>query len=551
MVSPRSVDRGARAWSVWFLALALGSSLMLPGACRPPSAAAQPPPVRVAIGYADTRKGTSPDSGIGSLVPLLQDDQLVRGSRDGRPQPALAERWEKSAYGTAWTFYLRPGCRFHDGTPLEASVVAAGLRAALGTSRMLVGMRDITAIEARAPLELVIHLRRPSALLLPSLGNFSIRAAGPKNSSIGAFHLVSRTAEHATLEAFTGDSRPRSNVDQVDIGLYPSGRNAWSAMMRGEVDFLYEVSPEALEFVEQSSQAQLKSYLRPYVAMLGINLRHPILGSREVRLALNTAVNREDIIKVVFRGRGLPATGHVWPRHWAYDHRLAPFRYAPSEALRMLDAAALPVKPSTDRRMPSRFRFTCLLPMGDDRFERMGLMLQRQLIDVGIDMQLEPLSVKALGERLQSGQFDAYLLEMVALSVDWTYFFWHSSEPPSPALLNSGYQAADPMLDRLRAARTDEDMRSAVVSVQHIMRDDPPAVFICWSQIARAVSARFRLPMVPDRDLMGTLPQWQLAAHVPGLLPRQPLFPAWPGSSTALAMGVSAASGEAWSPASP
>jgi ABC-type transport system substrate-binding protein len=211
----------------------------------------------------------------------------------------------------------------------------------------------------------------------------------------------------------------------------------------------------------------------------------------------------------------------VWPRHWAYDHRLAPFRYAPIDALKLLDAAGLPVKRATNRSMPSRFRFTCLLPIGD-RFERMGLMLQRQLIDVGIDMQLEPVPVAALQNRLQSGEYDAYLFEMVAATLDWTYLFWHSPEPPSPVFLDSGYTAADPMLDRLRGARTDEEVRSAVVSVQQVMREDPPAVFICWSQTARAVSARFRLPVIADRDIIATLPQWQLASPGPAPLLQPP-----------------------------
>jgi peptide/nickel transport system substrate-binding protein len=470
-------------------------------------------PVRVAIGFADSRTGANAESGIGGIASLLQEDVLVRGARDdGRPSPAVAERWEASADGLTWRFYLPPGLRFQDGTPLDATVAAASARAMLASTRMYGGLRDVTDIEAAGPLELIIRLSRRSSILLDSLSNIGIRSAG--GAPIGTFRLVSRDSDSIRLAAFTGDARPRSNVTEVDIRRYPSGRSAWSAMMRGELDVLYEVSPDALEFIEQSSQAQLKSFLRPYVHMLGLNMRHPILRDRQVRVAMNTAVNRDDLIKAIIRGHGVPAVGYLWPRHWLYDEHLEPFAYDPREAQRLLDAAGLPVKPSADRHMPSRFRFTCLVPIGD-RHERMALILQRQLVDVGIDMQLESVPLRALGSRIASGDYEAFLFDTAAANLDWTYSFWHSPEPPSPTILNSGYTGADAALDRLREARNETELRAAAVAVQRVMREDPPAVFLFWREMARAVSTRFILPNITERDIIKTLPQWQLAAPPP------------------------------------
>jgi peptide/nickel transport system substrate-binding protein len=513
MLCPGSGGRAARGWPFLLLALTLGSVLTLSSACRQ-GAPAPKPPVRLAIGIADTRKFTNPDSGIGVIVSLLQNEGLVRNGRNGRVEGAMAERWISSPDGLEWHFYLRSGTRFQDGTPLDAHVAAASMRRDLNDYGAYAGMRDVTTIEAVGPLELVIHLRRPSSLLLNSLASFSVTS--PKKVSAGVFRLVSRTADSASLEVFDDGVRPRPNIDRVDIRLYPSVRNAWSAMMRGEVDMLQEIAPQALEFVEHSSQTQLKSFLRTYVYALGFNLRHPVLRDREVRLALNAAVNREDISKAIFQGRGVAANGHVQPRHWAFDQGVPQFAYAPNEAQRLLDAAGLPVKPSSDNRMPSRFRFTCLVP-SDDRYERMALMLQRQLVEVGIDMQLETLPVRALPGRLGTGQYDAFIYEMAGSNLNWTYSFWHSPEPPNPVFLDSGYHGADAALDQLRNARSEDEIRAAVAAVQRGMRDDPPAVFLLWNQTVRAVNSRFRLPEVADRDILWTIPQWQLAE--PGRAP--------------------------------
>ena len=62
--------------------------------------------------------------------------------------------------------------------------------------------------------------------------------------------------------------------------------------------------------------------------------------------------------------------------------------------------------------MPSRFAFTCLVLAGDDRFERIAQLAQRQLYAVGIDMTIEPLPLVRLRPRLMSGDFDAFILEL-------------------------------------------------------------------------------------------------------------------------------------------
>jgi hypothetical protein len=81
--------------------------------------------------------------------------------------------------------------------------------------------------------------------------------------------------------------------------------------------------------------------------------------------------------------------------------------------------------------------------------------------------------------------------------------------------VRSGYATTDAALDAVRAARTDDEMRAAVSGFQHTLVADPPGVFLCWSEIARAVTRRFAVPPERDRDVMGTLPQWRLAMEKP------------------------------------
>ncbi len=92
------------------------------------------------------------------------------------------------------------------------------------------------------------------------------------------------------------------------------------------------------------------------------------------------------------RGHGLVAEGPFWPYHWAYPHGRFPVSYNPEAAKLRLDGAGLTLSGTPSDQMPARFAFSCLTLIGDDRFERIALLVQRQLYAIGIDMRLVPVT---------------------------------------------------------------------------------------------------------------------------------------------------------------
>jgi hypothetical protein len=86
------------------------------------------------------------------------------------------------------------------------------------------------------------------------------------------------------------------------------------------------------------------------------------------------------------------------------------------------------------------------------------------------------------------------------------YRAWHSQ---SDFGANIGNDRVDAALDRVRFATSDDEYQVAVRDFQGAVRQDPPAVFLAWSERARAVSRRFDVPVEPGRDILTTLRLWR------------------------------------------
>ena len=141
--------------------------------------------------------------------------------------------------------------------------------------------------------------------------------------------------------------------------------------------------------------------------------------------------------------------------------------------------------------------------------ERIGLEIQRQLYDIGVDMQFDVVPAQEFDARMRDGRFEAALVDMISgPTLARPHIFWGS--PRREGLHAFGYQnpEATRLFELLRASTNEAAIRSAVGRLQRVLLDDPPALFLAWNQRARAVSSRFRVPNEPGRDPLLTIRQW-------------------------------------------
>jgi peptide/nickel transport system substrate-binding protein len=480
------------------IAAAFAAMVTLGESCRRSSGSevttSGPAALRIGVAQVST---TNPAIGLRQLNQLLTNESLARAAEDGRMQPSLAEGWTSEKDGRSLVVKLRPKITFHDGSPLDAEAVARVLPDSL---KNFMGslFSDVEKIRALGTDSVEIAFRRPSPFMQETLES-PIQRPGTPPLGTGPYMGAPGST---SFEANNGYYLGKPAIQRVDVTLFPTVRGAWAEMLRDRIDMLWEVGPDALDSITSSSSIAMFTYTRRYQFVLAFNPTARAMRSKDIRIGLNAAVDRDTVIRNALNGHGVASVGMVWPQHWALQNNRPKPAFDPKAATEALNRAR--AKPT------DRIHLTCLIPP-DALTERVALEVKRQLEGAGVDMAVEELTQEQLLQRLDKQDYEATLIEFISgPTLFRPYLVWHSGAP-----INWGHFGGpniDKALDAVRFSGSDDEYRTAVASLNQILSEDPPALFLAWQERARAVSKRFSVPSEPGRDILGTLRLWKPAA---------------------------------------
>jgi peptide/nickel transport system substrate-binding protein len=454
---------------------------------RPAAASSQPVVLRVGVGQITSG---NPLGGLQQVAGNESYEGLVRMGPDGRPRPWLAKSWSVTPDGLSMTLELRRDAKFTDGSPATAPALAQALRDALPrlTGPVFEDIERIDALPDGGHIE--VRFTRPSPFLLETL-DASIRKPGSPTVGTGPFVPAGPNSVNelrANHDYYLG----RPIIDRIVVTNYPTVRAAWAEMLRNNIDMLYEVGADAVSSMQDATNVSMFSFTRAYQYVVLLNVRAPKLKSPQVRRALNAAIDRSELVRDGFDGHAAAATGLVWPQNWAVSPDVQPIAFDPQAA-----AARLRSNP---------LRFTCLVPTD---YERIALVVQRQLAAVGVTMDVEAVAADRAVRELASPTLEGVLMDINAgPGMLHPYELWHTKGATNPGIGNPEMDAA---LDRIRYAASDNDYREAVANFQRFTTDNPPAIYLAWGERARAVTKRFDVPVEAGRDVLSTLRLWKPA----------------------------------------
>ncbi|MFP8966106.1 ABC transporter substrate-binding protein [Pokkaliibacter sp. CJK22405] len=291
------------------------------------------------------------------LVAELLYSGLTRLRPDMQVEADLAEKWQANDDLTTWTFTLRKGLVFHDGSACTAKDAAASLKAILNPDNAATGRKnigpisDVTASDDQTLVitlsqpyaDLPINLAYPSAKIIPA----SIIEGGQmdrlSNEAIGTgpFKLVSYEPERkivvARNEHFYDPARP--HVDGVEVLVYPDPTAEGSALISGDTDLM--MAAQATEYQRLASASGVNALRVPSGQFLNVNMACDVKPFNDVRVrqALALTVDRNAMIDFVAEGYGTP--GNDTPISSAYHfYKDIPLRKTNIEQAKKLLAEA-------------------------------------------------------------------------------------------------------------------------------------------------------------------------------------------------------------------
>jgi peptide/nickel transport system substrate-binding protein len=315
---------------------------------------------------------------------------LTRFMSDGSIVPGLAESWEISDDGLTYTFKLREGVTFHDGTTMDANDVKFSLDRILAedsANAQKALYTAISSVEVMDPQTVKLTLSEPNGNMLFNLawGDAVIVAPesieGIKQTPIGtgAFKFVSWTqGDNIVLEKNPDYWGTPAVLDKATFKFISDPTAAFAAMMAEDIDaFSGFPAPENLPQFEADPRFQVLIGSTEGETILSTNNKQPPFDNVKVREAVAHAIDRQAIIDGAMFGFGTPIGTHFAPHHPAYVDLTGQSAYDPEKARALLAEAGF----------ADGFETTLHLPP-PSYARRGGEIIAAQLAQVGIKAEI-------------------------------------------------------------------------------------------------------------------------------------------------------------------
>jgi peptide/nickel transport system substrate-binding protein len=472
---------------------------------------------------------------VSETIGYLTGGVLVRFNRQTqRLQPELASSWKVLENGRRIDFALRHNVSFSDGAPFgPADVIAtvrrlmsADLQSAIADTFRSAG-GDITA-KANGADGVSVFFSAPVAGLEQLFDQLAIapaRRVASESAVLGPFVVAEhKSGQYVLLKRNprywkTGaDGKRLPYLDSLRLDIQANREIEMFRYRSGELQLVDKVEPEAFERLSKDAGSGARNAgpsLDTEFFWFNQNPEGPLpahkkrwFQSRLFRLAASAAVNREDMVRLVYRGYGHPALGPVSPSNklW-FNAKLKSPRYDPQLALKLLQQDGFRLEGGTLRdRDGNAVEFSLITNAGNKTRAQIGTMLQQDFMKIGIRVNFLPMEFQSLIERItRTQQYEACLLGTTNVEIDpnsqmnvlvssGTLHAWY----PGQAKPATAWEAA---IDRLMQAQhtaarnTSRDAqvrKSAFDRVQEIVSEEAPIVYLVHPDVLVAVSPSVR-----------------------------------------------------------
>ena len=342
----------------------------------------------------------------GDYMNQLTYSMLFRTDMDLKPQPHLVESYENVDEST-WRFKIKEGVKFHNGDTMTADDVVASLQWAQGFAEVNLYNSDIVSITKVDDLTVEIKTDGPDAMVLSNLCHHG-NAIVPKKLideghdfnedpiGTGPYKLVEwKRGDSLTFEAFDEYFLGAPKIKNMTWKIIPEGSSRTIALEAGEVDMIIEVEAMDAERIESNSDLTLLKHESTAINWLMLNNEKPGLDNQNVRHAINSAINRDDIIAAALNGIATPVYS-ASPMGMLGSTDEGADTYDVKKAQEYMDASGVDPK-------SVKMSIIC----SNDTKKRAAEVIQSNLTEIGINCEIESMDLATYLSTTAEGNYTA------------------------------------------------------------------------------------------------------------------------------------------------
>ena len=426
-----------------------------------------------------------------NMLEHIYDRLLDRDPKTFKPKPMLAESW-RIVNDTTWEFKLRKGVKFHNGEPFTAQSVKATIDYALDPASkshfiaaaywglvkevQVVDDHTVRFLTKQPWPNLIDSASLTNALMMPAK---ALKELGPaklneKPIGTGPFKFVEwKRDERLVLERNPDYWQGPADVSRVTFRFIPEFSARMAALLSGEIDIMKDVPPHATEAVDRSGRAKVRATVSSRINYLAlVNLKPGPMQDARVRRAMNHAVDVEELIKQVLKGRATRMCGPLAPANVDYAPAEC-YKHDPARAQALFKEAGID---------PTKLSLTLDTPSGRYPLDKD--------VSLAIAAQLQRLGIKAT---VVVNEWGTHLDKIKNRNTGDMFFLgWgpalHGQGTIQPLFLHdqtySSYGNNPVLNEKIARAGTLLDARAraeAYAELQRLVRDEAPWVFL-WQQ---------------------------------------------------------------------
>jgi len=440
-------------------------------------------------------------------------DSLVRIDHNGRIIPGLADTWSISEDGLVYTFYLHKGVRFHDGIELTADDVKFTyekisdpaidspwkVNTELIASWEIIDRYTIKAI-LNQPFPNILHklIREivPHHILQGQDLNKTPFNYHPTGTGPFQIQNFNRTTNRIELKVNPDYFGGRPYLDNILIKSYSDNTALWTALMRGEVDFVKFINRE--DYLILKEDPAFNTYEIPWkmYCALVYNPKDYLLYDPDIRKAIAYGINVDELIKAVSPG-GLKSVGPFHPDSPGFNSEVHPIEYNPVKAKLTFmhhgwkDADGNGILEKGGKELELKI----LIDSRSQYYKKMAMIIRQQLSEIGIKVKILPYDDENMltARYLDEHNPQAWLRFYQGLGNDLSEAVgsWYSSSSEFGKLWRYKNDEVDQLFEMGRGPKNLDKQKKIYRRIHRIIYDDQPACFLFYPMSFHALSSKY------------------------------------------------------------